>query len=244
MNWRLWAKRLLHYLPLWGFGLGLLIPVVYAGTEFCLAHAGKPKLLYDWQEIDIGFIFGTVMLSSFALSFVWSILIHRFWRKEERQVRWTASCLFFAFPFIVCLILTNFPIHLAFLPKTKLKEKSHRIWCWANLKQIYIDLTQYANDNNGYYPDDLEKFVESCGLHESSRCPAAAWKRWFEQGRKRDLEHGRGEPFLSDYNYYGKGRKETDAPFVILEDKIDNHRGNYKNFLRSDGWIGSARKIE
>ena len=64
------------------------------------------------------------------------------------------------------------------------------------------------------------------------------------EGRKRDLEHGRGEPFLSDYNYYGKGRKETDAPFVILEDKIDNHRGNYKNFLRSDGWIGSARKIE
>ena len=112
MNWRLGAKRLLHYLPLWVFGLGLLIPVAYAGTEFCLAHAGKPKLLYDWQEIDIGFIFGTVMLSSSALSFVWSILIHRFWRKEERQVRWTASCLFFAFPFIACFLsILSLPSH-------------------------------------------------------------------------------------------------------------------------------------
>ena len=244
MNWRSWAKRLLHYLPLWVFGLGILIPAAYSGTEFCLAHAGKPKLLYDWQEIDIGFIFGTVMLSSFALSFVWSILIHRFWRKEERQVRWTASCLFFAFPFIACFILTNFPMPMEFLPKRKQKEKGHRIYCMGQLKQIYIDLSQYANDNNGYYPDDLEKFVESCGLYNFSCCPAAVWKRLVEEGRKRDLEHGRGEPFLSDYNDYGKGRKSTDAPFVILEDKIDNHRGNYKNFLRSDGWIGSARKIE
>ena len=244
MNWRSWAKRLLHYLPLWVFGLGILIPAAYSGTEFCLAHAGKPKLLYDWQEIDIGFIFGTVMFSSFALSFVWSILIHRFWRKEERQVRWTAACLFFAFPFIVCLILTNFPIHLAFLPKTKLKEKSHRMGCWANLKRISIDLYQYADDNNGHYPDDLKMLSESFNVDSDCRCPAAVWKSWFEQGRKRDHEHGRNEPFLSDYNYYGKGRKSTDAPFVILEDKIDNHRGNYKNFLRSDGRIGSARKIE
>ena len=223
MNWRLWAKRLLHYLPLWGFGLGILIPAAYSGTEFCLAHAGKPKLLYDWQEIDIGFIFGTVMFSSFALSFVWSILIHRFWRKEDRPTRWGMSVLYFVFPIIACTIIS------AVLPCSSEKrvEKRQRIWCQGKMKLIAMMLYNYANDNRDHYPDKLEMLVPEYLSEKDFHCPAAK------------VHHG-----FSDYNYYGKGRKETDAPFVILEDKIDNHRGNYKNFLRSDGWIGSARKIE
>jgi len=223
MNWRSWAKRLFHYLPLWAFGLGILIPAAYAGTEFCLAHAGKPKLLYDWQEIDIGFIFGTVMFSSFALSFVWSILIHRFWRKEDRPTRWGMSVLYFVFPIIACTIIS------AVLPCSSEKrvEKRQRIWCQGKMKLIAMMLYNYANDNRDHYPDKLEMLVPEYLSEKDFHCPAAK------------VHHG-----FSDYNYYGKGRKETDAPFVILEDKIDNHRGNYKNFLRSDGWIGSARKIE
>ena len=129
MNWRSWAKRLLHYLPLWVFGLGILIPAAYSGTEFCLAHAGKPKLQYDWQEIDIGFIFGTVMFSSFALSFVWSILIHRFWRRNGKSAGRLRAC-FSPFRSLHASYLRIFPSIWRFFRRGNRKKKVTGSTAW------------------------------------------------------------------------------------------------------------------
>ena len=95
------------------------------------------------------------------------------------------------------------------------------------MKLIAMMLYNYANDNRDHYPDKLEMLVPEYLSEKDFHCPAAK------------VHHG-----FSDYNYYGKGRKSTDPVFLILEDKMENHRGNYKNRTESDGYCTSARKIE
>ncbi len=225
MKWRLWSNRVLHFLPFWIFGIGLVSPIVLDIVEWGLTYAPNRKWLYDFQDSFLGRdeMFGICILISFGLSLLWCFLSHLFWRKEDRPTRWGASAIYFVFPIIACTIIS------AVLPCSSEKrvEKRQRIWCQGKMKLIAMMLYNYANDNRDHYPDKLEMLVPEYLSEKDFHCPAAK------------VHHG-----FSDYNYYGKGRKSTDAPFVILEDKIDNHRGNYKNFLRSDGWIGSARKIE
>ena len=96
------------------------------------------------------------------------------------------------------------------------------------MKQIVIALNCYADNNRAHYPDKLEMlFPDYISEKADFRCPSAK------------EHHG-----FSDYNYYGKGRKSTDPVFLILEDKMENHRGNYKNRVESDGYCTFGKKIE
>ena len=46
---------------------------------------------------------------------------------------------------------------------------------------------------------------------------------------------------FSDYDYYGKGKKSTDKVFVILREKIGNHRGWIQNQAMSDGYCKTVK---
>ena len=100
MKWRLWSDRILHFLPFWIFGLGLVSPIVSEIIEWGLAYAPNPKWLYDFQDSFLGRneMFGTFILISFGLSWLWCFLIHFFWRKEDRPTRWGLTFLFLVFP--------------------------------------------------------------------------------------------------------------------------------------------------
>lgn len=226
MKWRLWSNRVLHFLPFWIFGIGLVSPIVSEIIEWGLTYAPNPKWLYDFQDSFLGRneMFGICILISFGLSWIWCFLSHLFWRKEDRPTRWGASVLYFVFPIIACWIIS------AVLPCSSEKrvERNHRIHCQVNMKRIVIALKCYAEDNRDHFPDKLEMLFPDCISEKADfRCPSAK------------EHHG-----FSDYNYYGKGRKSTDPVFLILEDKMENHRGNYKNRTESDGYCISARKIE
>ena len=96
------------------------------------------------------------------------------------------------------------------------------------MKQLGYVLTMYAHDNNDFYPDNLEMISSYLGEdREIFYCPAAQQKEG-----------------SSDYIYFGKGKKVTDPVFVLLEDKTENHRGNFKNRLMSDNVVIPSKKIE
>ena len=220
----------LHFLPFWIFGLALLLPFVCVGIEFCISCCGNKKLLCDFQDLSAGIagsgVYVVLLLISWLLSLIWSFLIHWFWKKEEREPRWVMSAVFFFFPFLSSLLFSSC------LPGTIWPnlsgEKWRRVACHSNLRNIYWGLYMYARDHDGHYPDRLEALSPDYLTDgKVMRCPACKDPSGF-----------------SDYDYFGKGKKETDPVFIILEDKFDNHRGNFKNRLDSECRCIPGKKYE
>ena len=88
----------------------------------------------------------------------------------------------------------------------------------------------YAHDNNDFYPDKLKILShhrKECG--NIFHCPGVK---------------AEGKKVFSDYIYHGQGKKASDPVFVLLEDKNENHRSNFKNRLMSDNEVVLTEKIE
>ena len=101
------------------------------------------------------------------------------------------------------------------------RESSERRMCSADLKALAMSLAIYADRSGGNYPPDLETLQKTDVLGDLDiRCPA------------------HGSPA---YEYYGRGRSAKEAPFIILEDRLRNHQGGYRNFIRTDFSQGHRR---
>ena len=219
-------EKILHFLPFWIFGIAFLVKIILLLAEFSLTFAENKKLLYDFQDSWMGRdeLPGVIFLLSFILSFIWMFLIFFLRRKKELTDRWCCAIGFFLFPIIICFIINLLPHR----PNKFRREFISRVGCTANMKQLGYVLTMYAHDNNDFYPDNLETISNYCESgHGFFSCPAVKKKEGF-----------------SDYIYFGKGKKVTDPPFVLLEDKTENHRGNFKNRLMSDNVVIPSKKIE
>lgn len=107
------------------------------------------------------------------------------------------------------------------------RETARRISCASNLKSIALVLQQYTIDYDDCFPPDLKTLATHDYLTDeyAYRCPSL----------RREL------PDFSDYLYYGKGRKITEPPFLLLEDRDRNHPGNYHNRMFSDGTLSGDR---
>ena len=82
-------------------------------------------------------------------------------------------------------------------------------------------MKQYAADNGGFLPPDLETLEAKKYLpyEDLIRCPSR---------RKAD------EAF-SDYLYFGKDRKLNEPAFLLLCDRPGNHPGTFRANISSDG---------
>ena len=78
--------------------------------------------------------------------------------------------------------------------------------CRDCLRNYQIICIEYAELNDGAFPAELPE----------KPAPAA----------KYDADH---------YVYHGRGKKASDEPFVLVEDKDLNHIGNYRYAIRNDG---------
>ena len=78
--------------------------------------------------------------------------------------------------------------------------------CRDCLRNYQIICIEYAELNDGAFPAELPE----------KPAPAA----------KYDADH---------YVYHGRGKKASDEPFVLVEDKDVNHIGNYRYAIRNDG---------
>ena len=215
-------EKIFHFLPFWIFGIAFLVKIIFLLTEFSLTFAENKKLLYDFQDSWMGRdeLPGIIFLSAFYSSFIWIFLIFFFRRKHKLL----CAIGFLLAPVIMSIIINLLPHR----PNVLRREINPRAACTANMKQLGYVLTMYAHDNNDFYPDNLEtisNYRESG--HGFFSCPAVKKKEGF-----------------SDYIYFGKGKKVTDPPFVLLEDKTENHRGNFKNRLMSDYVVIPSKKIE
>lgn len=115
-------------------------------------------------------------------------------------------------------------------PLGRARERAKRISCTSNLKQIYMALGQYEEDNEGFLPPELKTLQESGYLTdlEIYHCPSRL----------------RPNAEFSDYLYFGKDRKLKAPPFLLVRDRDKNHPGVYWNNLFSDGQILSGAKRE
>ena len=226
MKTRNLLEKIFHFLPFWIFGIAFLVKIIFLLTEFSLTFAENKKLLYDFQDLWMGRdeLPEVIFLLSIILSFIWMFLIFFLRHKKELTDRWCCAIGFFLFPIIMCSIINLLPHR----PSKFRREYHHRMGCRSHIKQLSIGLAMYAHDNNDFYPDNLETISNYRELgHGFFSCPAVKKKEGF-----------------SDYIYFGKGKKVTDPPFVLLEDKTENHRGNFKNRLMSDNVVIPSKKIE
>jgi hypothetical protein len=115
------------------------------------------------------------------------------------------------------------------------REKSKRISCASNIKNIWLALKQYAADYSGYFPpengaDGLE-YLRKCGYLDFRViyiCP------------RTNTVRGKGTQPLTedtvDYVYIG-GLNEKSAPNTpILYDKLGNHE-DFGNVGTVDGTV-------
>ncbi len=91
-------------------------------------------------------------------------------------------------------------------------EEFARSACRDCLRNYHVICIEYAALNNAAFPAELPEK------------PAAA--------AKYGADH---------YVYHGRGKKASDEPFVLVEDKDNNHIGDYRYAVRSDGMILVSR---
>ncbi len=209
----------------WTFYLLLLCYIPWPVVMFILCPLARSEPMLgvppSFSEFSIVHMESWIILISLSLSLLslLSSLLMLLLRKKA-----TASWGFASMFFLAAAFLWLFPLP----PFGSARESSRRICCASYLKQIYLSLQQYAEDNQGDFPSELETLVKSEYLTHPGvyRCPSD----WKDKG-------------FTNYLYSGAGRKLSEKPpFPLLEDLPDNHPGTFRNRLTSDGVIRNIGK--
>ena len=120
---------------------------------------------------------------------------------------------------------------------SKAREKARRANCASNMKQLGLALLMHAAENDGRFPDSLDKLAEQNLLNASKvyRCPSSL-NADDAPADANDIRQGK-----TDYVYCGQGVKDDDddaTNVIILYEKDDNHPGGqWMNFLFVDGHV-------
>ncbi len=210
-----------YLIVIWWVQMALLWPL--CNQPQLLYHYLTPQQYDQWENFTaFGF---ESFLHTFAFCFllmslglaVYALLTPRLHGKKKAVV--TMLYLFLAFWWLV-----------AYIPGTgRARERTKRICCQNDLRQIYQFIQQYAADYQGYCPPDLQTLNQTDYLTDLDiyRCPS----------RTRPNEK------FSDYEYFGRGRKLDGPAFLLLQDRDQNHPGKFYNNVMSDGEIKSGDKI-
>ena len=98
-------------------------------------------------------------------------------------------------------------------------ESGRRLECFSNLRQIHVALQMYADDHSGWLPPDLKTlrlgYLDNDPVYH---CPA---------------REGKSE--VADYEYFGRGHKISDPPFLLMAEHDGNHQFHYRNMMLSNG---------
>ena len=110
------------------------------------------------------------------------------------------------------------------------KERSRRIDCEKNLRNISLALVSYASEHGEEFPKELKELYPNYITNQAVfDCPGSKTV---------------GSPDKPDYIYIAGLKALSPAKSVIVEDIGDNHGKRGKYLLRVDGsidWVRSAR---
>ncbi len=216
-NWRTWFALPVFYLAvltlLWCIFAFVLLPLYKnPGYLYSLLSPGGYDVWVEFvqQDMDYVLLSSSNIFALLSLGFAFAVLIVTRWRVKKRG-EWTA------------LFLVLFCVWIGFgmsIPQGRWSRA--RAGCRSHLKQMYLELMQYAADWDGSLPPDL-RTLKNVYVNDSAvfRCPA------------RTLPNRE----FSDYLYFGAGRKLDETPFLLLRDRDENHPGNLCHSLDSDGTI-------
>ncbi len=195
----------------------ILLPLILKSDFLTKARILPEHLRRGLHELFIGYIPETygILWSLCFLLILTAFVLEFFWESHAGKKK-----VFLVTGYFLALLFTLF--NLLPIACTDYSETARRISCISQLKGIGLSLNQYAAEHKGYFPPDLETL---CLDNISPRCPC-----------NRNYS-GSG----SNYLYHGKGKKDTDALFIIVEDRPENHPGTFRGILYSDG---HAEKIQ
>jgi hypothetical protein len=122
------------------------------------------------------------------------------------------------------------------------RERSNRVKCASNLRQIGQGIELYASDHQGRYPDDIQELIVKADINpEVLICPASDHEKAIGNtieevaANARKVEH-------HSYIYLGKGLiHPAPADMVIAYERDGNHLNDGMNVLFGDfhcEWIG------
>ncbi|OQA88655.1 MAG: hypothetical protein BWY31_00253 [Lentisphaerae bacterium ADurb.Bin242] len=196
----------------------ILLPMILKSNILDKSRILSENFQRELVELFIGNILETygVLWSLCFLLILTALVLEFYWEPHTGKKKVLALI---GYSLALFFVLFN----LFLLSCTDYSEISRRISCISRLKVIGLSLNQYAAENNGYFPPDLE----TLSLDKASiRCP----------GGRNDSDCG------SNYRYHGKGKKNTDEPFIIVEDRPENHPGTFHGILYSDGQAEKSRR--
>jgi prepilin-type processing-associated H-X9-DG protein len=128
-------------------------------------------------------------------------------------------------------------------------ERSNRVRCSSNLRQIGMGIELYANDHQGKYPDDIQELIVKADIHpEVLICPSSIHEKATGATIAEAAENARKDLHYS-YIYLGKGLvKPVNPELVIAYERPGNHDSDGMNVLFGDGhceWFNepSMRKL-
>ena len=208
------SKGLLLVPILMFLGLTVVEGIVFLLQKY-LEMTGNEMLLIRWQNLflDRARSFGGVcgIILFFALSWAIKIPSEKQLSRKQRLAWCGIYLLFSALMLALCLNGSGSP-----------NEKVRQVNCFSNLRKIYFALRMYAEDHSGFLPPDLETLKPNESLDDNELCLCPTRLAMGKRGR-------------IDYEYYGRGHKITDPPFLLLADRPGNHPFHYRNMMLSDG---------
>jgi len=117
-------------------------------------------------------------------------------------------------------------------------ERSRRILCASNLKQIGMGIVEYAYNNGGKFPPRLDVLIASGDLPpDVFVCPCSD-DEWATGPTTQARLAEFAKKGHCSYVYLGAGMTSSvPANFVLAYEKPENHRGEFMNVLYGDGSV-------
>lgn len=206
-----------------------LFALILAGACFIFVQAyisfiSEAEALYrgwptPYRIRDIG-----VSVCAFSLLLAVICTVRAIYKRERSTIicELCTSCIIFLF------------IGVIHRPYGSTPEKYRRMSCQHNLKQLHLALTEYADNNNGFYPP-----------HPGAKGLNLLWPAYLKsdllfhcpsvRNPTRATEQSLQEKHIS-YYYIGGLDTSSSSDSPLLCDKADNHK-YYGNVLYVDGTV-------
>jgi len=215
--------------------LALYIIAIY----ICTLHEPEFPVWFTYAGLVLGLIAGGIGLSICIIGVIWGFV----------GIFANNARLFDRITCIACTLLFLFLLCISFSVGGGGGEKSRRISCSSNLKQISLALKQYAEDFAGYYPPSngatgLEVLRKNDYLtdYTAFACPSTA------TARGKDKQPLTEE--IVDYVYFGGLNTKSDPELPLVCDKANNHQhfvnvlfvGGTTKGIEGNPWTANIKK--
>lgn len=161
------------------------------------------------------------------------------------QRRWSMSRLLL---WAVAIIVIGGMLISVMLPSLcKAREPANRVKCSANLRQIGLAISQYAEENGGHFPPSLAVLLKHADISlECLVCPSSNDERLSLTTTDEALadlaaaeQNAPGHKHGLSYVYVGGGwnAKTVPATAVLAYEPLENHNGQGANVLYGDGHV-------